>query len=153
MGTVSFSCYSTKYAAGAAAAAANTIECQLGRNGSNTKHGMGCTKYWYSNECTSSMVQGQQVTGTADPIWAMQAGSVNTVPGNVQAGNPGWVRPPGTQVAPNAGWVGTSTVNQGPATNNTGGWPVGPCTWDSSCTGCKSRVGLTSWKSRNTTAT
>ncbi|GJX61037.1 hypothetical protein Tco_0293937, partial [Tanacetum coccineum] len=63
MGIVSFSCYSTKYAAaiaGTAAAAAtastaNTIECQFGGNGSNTKHGMGCTKYWYSNECTSSI--------------------------------------------------------------------------------------------------
>ncbi|GJX62758.1 zinc finger CCCH domain-containing protein 19-like protein [Tanacetum coccineum] len=94
------------------------------------------------------MVQAQQVTGTVDPTWAMQAGSVGTVPGNVQAGwvpqpavpgavttqswvptpvqgNPGWVGPPGTQVAPNAGWVGTPTVNQGPAAINTGGW-VGP---------------------------
>ncbi|GKD05445.1 hypothetical protein Tco_1180419, partial [Tanacetum coccineum] len=34
----------TAGAAAAAASTANTIECQLGGNGSNTKHGMGCTK-------------------------------------------------------------------------------------------------------------
>nr|GEV95158.1 zinc finger CCCH domain-containing protein 19-like [Tanacetum cinerariifolium] len=114
------------------------------------------------------MVQGQQVTGTVDPTWAMQTGSVGTVPGNVQAGwvpqpavpgavttqswvptpvqgNPGWVGPPGTQVAPNAGWVGTPTVNQGPATINTGGTPPPPGSNNSQKWGSPSPRGRGNW--------